>query len=96
MREFSLSLIVRVWDTYLAEGDGFAVLHVYVCGAFLATWSSKLQQMEFQEIIQFLQHCPTSSWTNENIEILLSQAWMWKELFARSPQHLLNPTPTSQ
>ena len=45
MRELSLDLILRVWDTYLAEhgasddassgSDGFAVLHVYTCAALM-------------------------------------------------------------
>eukprot|EP00276_Gloeochaete_wittrockiana_P005734 CAMPEP_0184661458 /NCGR_PEP_ID=MMETSP0308-20130426/38430_1 /TAXON_ID=38269 /ORGANISM="Gloeochaete witrockiana, Strain SAG 46.84" /LENGTH=513 /DNA_ID=CAMNT_0027102775 /DNA_START=233 /DNA_END=1771 /DNA_ORIENTATION=- len=77
MRELSLPLIIRVWDTYLAEGDGFAVLHAYVCAAFLATWSQTLQKMEFQELVLFLQHLPTHSWTDENVGMLLSQAFVW-------------------
>ena len=49
MRELSLDLILRVWDTYLAEqggtdagsfnsadqSDGFATLHVYACASLL-------------------------------------------------------------
>merc|ERR1712159_56320 len=68
MRELSLDLILRVWDTYLAEHEadalannsgengGFAVLHVYVCAALLRRYSADLQRMEFGDLIVFLQH----------------------------------------
>ena len=36
LREFTLPCIMRLWDTYLSEGDGgFEDFHVYVCAAFL-------------------------------------------------------------
>eukprot|EP00741_Cyanophora_paradoxa_P021397 tig00021350_g20656.t1 len=88
LRELSLPLIVRLWDTYLAEGDAFAVFHVYVCAAFLQTFSSQLLQMEFQELVMFLQHAPTESWTDDNVRMILSQAYVWKTMFDRSPSHL--------
>jgi len=48
MRELPLPLIIRMWDTYLSENDGFSTYHVYVCACFLKTWSKQLQQLEFQ------------------------------------------------
>ena len=76
MRELPLQLIVRMWDTYIAEGD-FADFHVYVAAAFLCKWSSYLQKCEFQELIMFLQCPPTQDWKESNIEVLLSEAFMW-------------------
>jgi len=36
LREFDLKCIIRLWDTYLSEGEGgFETFHVYVCAAFL-------------------------------------------------------------
>lgn len=43
MRELSLDCIIRLWDTYLSEPNGFETFHVYVSAAFLLTWSSKLK-----------------------------------------------------
>ena len=92
MRELPIDLILRVWDTYLAEyggsedeaprpflcdraprryeptpprqahqiGEGFAVLHVYVCAALLVRWSAELQKMEFQVTSG---RPPTTAWT---------------------------------
>lgn len=45
MREFPITLVVRLWDTYMAEDDddGFSVFHVYVCAAFILTWAAKIK-----------------------------------------------------
>lgn len=44
--------------------------------------------MEFQEIMLFLQDVPTDDWQEKDIELLLSEAFMWKSLFHASPKHL--------
>ncbi|CAG8534995.1 1600_t:CDS:10 [Ambispora gerdemannii] len=89
MRELSLKNTIRMWDTYLAEGpDGFSEFHLYVCAAFLVKWSDKLRSMDFQEIMIFLQSLPTSHWVEKDIELLVSEAYMWKSLFHNAPNHL--------
>jgi hypothetical protein len=56
LREFHLSCVMRLWDTYLSEGDGgFEDFHVYVCASFLVHFSNELQQMGFDELFQFMQ-----------------------------------------
>lgn len=48
-RELPLHCTIRLWDTYLAESDGFALFHLYVCAAFLLHWKEQLmQQTDFQ------------------------------------------------
>jgi len=48
MREASLKNIIRMWDTYMAEGvDGFSAFHLYVCAAFLISWAKDLKKMDF-------------------------------------------------
>jgi hypothetical protein len=83
MRELSLPLVIRVWDTYLAEesADGFKEFHVYVCAAFLMRYTQELQQKEFQDLVLFLQHLPTEEWTAQDVESLLSQAYVYKSLY---------------
>ncbi|KAF2772480.1 RabGAP/TBC [Teratosphaeria nubilosa] len=88
MREISVRNTIRMWDTYLAEDQGFSAFHLYVCAAFLVKWSEKLQQMDFQEIMMFLQSLPTKEWTEKDIELLLSEAFIWKSLFAGSKAHV--------
>lgn len=48
MRELPLKNIIRMWDTYMSESDGFSEFHLYVCAAFLVKWSVQLKGMEFQ------------------------------------------------
>lgn len=88
MRELPFPLIVRVWDTYLAEADGFALFHVYVCAALLVSFSEELQEMDFQDLVMFLQNLPTQLWTSKEIDVILSQAYMWRTIFGAAPSHL--------
>ncbi|GAA5855994.1 hypothetical protein JCM8547_002929, partial [Rhodosporidiobolus lusitaniae] len=82
MRELSVRNIVRMWDTYLAEGgDAFSEFHLYVCLAFLVRWSERLREMDFQSIIIFLQSLPTQDWTDKDTELLLSEAFLWSRTF---------------
>ncbi|KAF2711288.1 GTPase activating protein-like protein GYP1 [Pleomassaria siparia CBS 279.74] len=90
MREISVKNTIRMWDTYLAEEDGFSSFHLYVCAAFLVKWSDQLRKMDFQEIMMFLQALPTRQWTEKDIELLLSEAFIWQSLFRGSSAHLQN------
>ena len=51
-------------------------------------WSDKLVKMDFQEIMMFLQSLPTRNWTEKDIELLLSEAYIWQSLFKGSAAHL--------
>ncbi|PSR85924.1 GTPase-activating protein gyp1 [Coniella lustricola] len=88
MREISVKNTIRMWDTYMAEENGFSEFHLYVCAAFLVKWSDKLMKMDFQEIMMFLQSLPTRGWTEKDIELLLSEAYIWQSLFKGSAAHL--------
>ncbi|KAI9317749.1 rab-GTPase-TBC domain-containing protein [Dichotomocladium elegans] len=90
MREMPLRCTVRMWDTYLSEGssEGFSEFHVYVCAAFLVKWSEQLRSQDFQGIMLFLQQLPTENWQTKDVELLLSEAYMWKTLFHNAPNHL--------
>lgn len=44
--------------------------------------------MDFQEIMMFLQSLPTGDWTEKDIELLLSEAYIWQSLFKGSSAHL--------
>lgn len=90
LREFNLKCVIRLWDTYISEesGNGFEDFHVYVCAAFLSQFSSQLQQMDFDELFQFMQQVPTEDWGEMEIEMLLSHAYVLSTLFGGSDAHL--------
>ncbi|KAL4917450.1 RabGAP/TBC [Aspergillus aurantiobrunneus] len=100
MREMSVQNTIRMWDTYMAEEQGFSRFHLYVCAAFLVKWTDQLVKMDFQEIMMFLQALPTRDWTEKDIELLLSEAYIWQSLFQDSRAHLRpstgNHTPDNQ
>ncbi|KAI9194741.1 hypothetical protein LWI28_008824 [Acer negundo] len=88
IREIPFHLVTRLWDTYLAEGDALPDFLVYIFASFLLTWSEKLQKLDFQEMVMFLQHLPTQNWTHQELEMVLSRAYMWHSMFNSSPSHL--------
>ncbi|KAL7085885.1 hypothetical protein ACP275_14G305300 [Erythranthe tilingii] len=88
IREIPFGLVSRLWDTYLAEGDALPDFLVYIFASFLLTWSDKIRKLEFQEMVMFLQHLPTEKWTYLELEMVLSQAYMWHTVFNNSPSHL--------
>lgn len=90
MRELPFPLIVRAWDTYLSEPEGFGLFHVFVCAALLVSFSDRLMEMDFQNLVMFLQKLPTKNWSSKDIDILLSQAYLWRSIFGAAPSHLQN------
>ncbi|URD89168.1 TBC [Musa troglodytarum] len=88
IREIPFHLVTRLWDTYLAEGDSLPDFLVYISASLLLTWSDKLLKLDFQEMVMFLQHLPTLDWTHQELEMVLSRAFMWYTMFSSSPSHL--------
>ena len=74
--------------TKQAEEHAFSSFHLYVCAAFLVKWSDQLLKMDFGEIMLFLQHLPSKEWTEKDVELLLSEAFIWQSLFKGSNAHL--------
>uniref|UniRef100_A0A1A9W9E3 Rab-GAP TBC domain-containing protein n=1 Tax=Glossina brevipalpis TaxID=37001 RepID=A0A1A9W9E3_9MUSC len=88
-RELPLHCTIRLWDTYLAESDGFALFHLYVCAAFLLHWKDQLmQQNDFQGLLLLLQNLPTHNWSDRQINVLVAEAFRLKFTYADAPKHL--------
>ncbi|XP_066996989.1 TBC1 domain family member 22B [Anabrus simplex] len=88
-RELPLHCTIRLWDTYLAESDGFASFQLYVCAAFLLHWRRELLlERDFQGLMLMLQNLPTQNWTDSEIGVLVAEAYRLKFTFADAPNHL--------
>ncbi|XP_059843444.1 TBC1 domain family member 22A isoform X1 [Hypanus sabinus] len=88
MRELPLRCTIRLWDTYQSEPEGFSHFHLYVCAAFLVRWRKELlEEKDFQGLMILLQNLPTMYWGNEEISILLAEAYRLKYAFADAPNH---------
>lgn len=90
-RELPLRCTIRLWDTYLAENDSFALFQLYVSAAFLLYWKQQLLlENDFQGLMILLQNLPTQNWTGFHIRLLVAEAYRLKVIFADSPNHLQN------
>ncbi|XP_055788550.1 TBC1 domain family member 22B-like isoform X2 [Salvelinus fontinalis] len=88
MRELPLRCTIRLWDTYQAEQEGFSHFHLYVCAAFLIEWRKEILSMvDFQGLLMLLQNLPTIHWGNEEVGLLLAEAYRLKYMFADAPNH---------
>ncbi|XP_060699164.1 TBC1 domain family member 22A isoform X3 [Hemiscyllium ocellatum] len=88
MRELPLRCTIRLWDTYQSEPEGFSHFHLYVCAAFLVKWRKQiLEEKDFQGLMILLQNLPTMHWGNEEISVLLAEAYRLKYAFADAPNH---------
>ena len=87
LRELPFKLGQRLWDTYLSEGAALKEFLVYVLSSFLLSWAPQLRSMEFQDLIMFLQRVPTSEWTESDVELVLSRAFMWRASFQGATSH---------
>lgn len=79
VREFNISIILRIWDTYISvqhKHDEISILkyHAHVCAYVLLSYRSELLNMKFEEMLIFLKNIPTKSWKVEEVEAVLSQA----------------------
>jgi hypothetical protein len=84
LREFSLKLIVRLWDTYFSEDDAFNCFHLFVCAGLLLNFSERIKKMNFHETISFLQNLPTSAWSLDDVKILLAKSYQINVLYGKS------------
>lgn len=64
-----------------------ASFHLFVCAAFLKSFSKDLlREQDFQGIMLLLQNLPTYHWSDQEIVLMLADAYHLKEIF--SPSHL--------
>ncbi|CXJ04820.1 TBC domain protein, putative [Plasmodium berghei] len=88
LREFPIDISIRLLDTYISDiSDIFTDFHPYICAVFLVHWSKHLKQMDFQQMLLFMQRFPTQNWKIQDIESILSEAFVLKNAFQSSPKH---------
>ncbi|KAM7366995.1 hypothetical protein PAMP_014925 [Pampus punctatissimus] len=93
MRELPLRCTIRLWDTYQAEPEGFSHFHLYVCAAFLVRWRKEiLEERDFQGLMILLQNLPTMHWGNEEVSVLLAEAYSSEMCTPASPVQTSEPS----
>lgn len=83
-REFDISSVSRIWDTYIAEGEHhMSDFHFHLCASLILKFRHQLRQMDFSEALTLLQHLPTQEWTKEETEELIWRACVSREVQRR-------------
>jgi hypothetical protein len=85
VRELPPHVVARLWDLYVANPAKIGVTHVYVCAALLIGMADKLNGMDREEILVELLHIAKREWTNDVIELVLAQAYVYEKMFADAP-----------
>jgi len=90
VRELDYQALVRVWDTCIAEEDGFSVFMVYFCTAWIKGQTEQLKRMDCQQIMEFFggSCIAFAIQDTKRAEVMLAEAFVLKSLFHSSPNHL--------
>jgi hypothetical protein len=88
VREMPPQFAARLWDLYVADPAHIASTHVYVCAAILNGLAGKLNGAPRDEMLIELQQIAKSDWTNEAIDLVLAQAYVYEKMLTDPPSHL--------
>jgi len=88
VREFSVPMLFRLWDTYLSHHSKIAVSHVYVCAAMMTAMSRKIIGLSHAEFVMKMQAIDPDGWTPNEMEMIIAQAYVYERMFSQSPSHL--------
>jgi hypothetical protein len=88
VREFSVRLVFKLWDNYLANHGKIASTHVYVCAAMMVALSPKLTGVSHAEFVMKIQSIDPESWSADDMEMIIAQAYVYEKMFAGAPSHL--------
>jgi hypothetical protein len=88
VRELSVPLIFRLWDSYLSTHLKISSTHVYVCAAFMNSLSEKLTGLSHGDFITELQSFSPDAWSMQDLDEIIAQAYVYERLFAGAPSHL--------
>merc|ERR1712183_1183913 len=85
-REMPIECVIRLFDAYISElhdrVSEFPDFLTFFAASFLLSFADQLMEMDFQQMLFFLQKIPTSDWQEWNLELLLTQSHIAQEGFA--------------
>jgi hypothetical protein len=76
VREFPLGVTLRVWDAFISEPVEPVGLCIYISAALLILYKDQILSKNAQEIVGLLLNLPTENWTESDVLILLSHAYL--------------------
>ena len=72
---------IRLFDTYISFHEEYPTLMIFLLIALLEKFAERMLQMRFDELMGFLQTLPTKNWGEADLEMLIAEAYVYKELF---------------
>ncbi|KRX10895.1 Rab-GTPase-TBC domain [Pseudocohnilembus persalinus] len=81
LRQFNTRVSLRLFDTYLADDQGYSTFSEYLFIAIIMKYSNKLKQNNFEQIMTFLSDIPTLKWTEQDLEMCKAEASYYRYLF---------------
>lgn len=81
LRQFSPKMGLRLFDTYISDDKGYSIFCIYIFVAIILKFSKKLKKMKFEEIMLFLQQIPTKYWQEDDVKMIISEAYSYKLYF---------------
>ena len=93
VREFSVAIIFRIWDNYLAHPNRIVSTHVYICAAMMTCMAYKLMPLNHAEFVILMQGITPEGWHQEEIEEILAQAYVYETKY--SPAKRMRSASTS-
>lgn len=83
LRELPVSLSIKLLDYYLVEDINPGELCVYFAAVLLLRYSFKIKSLQREQIIMFLQNLPTETWGEQDIQLLVSEAFTLRNIFQK-------------
>ncbi|KNH01743.1 TBC1 domain family protein [Perkinsela sp. CCAP 1560/4] len=85
VRELPMELVIRLWDTYLAEGSEFLQFHAFVCASILCSFSNTLLELASkEEVLLYLKAIPKAHMTPAWIQGIIKQSFISRHMYYRS------------
>ena len=81
LRMFNPLVGVRLFDTYIAYESDYPSLMIFLLIAILEKFATKLLQLRSDELMTFIQKLPTKEWDEEQLEVVIAEAYVYKKLF---------------
>lgn len=76
LKEFPMNIVLRLWDALISELDGPATLCIYLCAVLVVLFKDQLMMKGSAEITSFLTNIPAEHWTESDILMIFSHAYL--------------------
>jgi hypothetical protein len=83
LRQLSVRMGLRLFDTYIADENNYFNFIMYILAAIVLKFSRKLKKMRFEEMMVFQQNMPTKEWREEELSIVIAEAYVYQSYFTK-------------